>query len=138
MTHCHFVDLYLHVILSLQYSNRLHHYFFAMVKCTPTKHAQVVLLCSQGVLFDDIGEELHLSGRTACRNYDKYHKNMDYYHKEPWSGRPCILDKKDLQEAEALIENGEARDGADARWKLFPHVGESTIWRNLCKIGLHG
>ena len=53
-------------------------------------------------------------------------------------GQPHILDGKDLQEAETLIEGGEVQDGANVMQKLFPHVDKSTIQRNLCEIGLNG
>lgn len=109
-----------------------------MTHCTPTKRARIVTLRNRGLKFAEISNELGLHPSTVSRNYRKFHKKRDFYRKTGGGGRPRLLTPRDLRHAERLIISGEARDGSDVRRLLFPHVGASTIRRNLCEIGLNG
>lgn len=109
-----------------------------MAPCTPTKRARIVQMHDRGMTFNDIARDLGLHPSTVSRNYAKFHKKHDYYRKTGAGGRPRLLNARDLRHAEQEIVSGHARDGADVHRQLFPHVGASTIRRNLCEIGLHG
>ncbi len=109
-----------------------------MVQCTPTKKARIWTLHQNGVGVSEISRSLSLHRSTVHRTLKQLSINPDFYAKTPQSGRPRILNERDLRHAALLLARQEARNATDLQRKAFPQVAARTMRHNLAEIGLKG
>jgi hypothetical protein len=88
--------------------------------------------------FWKIGKELGCDSSTAQWNYNKYYGKHNFYEITPGRGQPPVFDHHDHLLATRKICSSAAQDAADFHFQEFPHVGASTICRELAKMGFHG
>ncbi|KAJ3009987.1 hypothetical protein NUW54_g2617 [Trametes sanguinea] len=104
-----------------------------MVELTPTKKTRLSTLMEHGAKPCDAAGEIGCDPSTTRRNFANLQKNPNFKAKR----HPRKLDQCELHQAERSLKKGDCRDTADVKRTFFPEVGESTVQRNLVKIGLH-
>lgn len=107
-----------------------------MVYTSPTKKCRVIEWSKRGMRPYDIAQKLKIHRTTVGRITKRFINFPDYYHVQPKTGRPRILDDRDARVAARMIARTEAANAVELQKKAFKDVSARTVQRRLLEQGL--
>ena len=102
-----------------------------MVYTSPTKRCRAHVYHKQGMDHKDIGEKLGIHRSTVSRLIKRFINFPNYYHINPKTGRPRIMDDRDIRIATRMIARSEAQNAVELQKKVFKDVSPRTLQRRL-------
>ena len=106
-----------------------------MVYTLPTKKCCIVKWNKHGIEHKDIAEKLKIHRTTVCRVLKRYINFPDYYHIQPKTGRPRIMDDREIRIAGRMIAKNEVQNATELQKKAFKDVSTQTLQHRLKKQG---
>lgn len=107
-----------------------------MVYTSPTKKCRIVEWDKRGMTHKDIATQLKIHRTTVLRVIKRFIDYPDYYHIQPKTGRPRLLNDRDARVAARMIARTEASNAVEVQKKAFKDVSPRTVQRALFSQGL--
>ena len=116
-------------------SSYLHSNRIDMVYTSPTKKCRAIEWNKRGMGHKDIAQKLGIHRTTVLRLIKRFINFPDYYHIEPKTGRPRVMNDRSVRIAGRMIARDEVHNATELQKKAFKDVSTRTLQRRLKEHG---
>ena len=106
-----------------------------MVYTSPTKQCRIQEWNKRGMDHNDIAQKLGIHRTTVGRLIKQFINFPDYYHIQPKTGRPRVMDAREVRFAGQMIARDEVHNATELQKKAFKNVSTRTLQRWLKENG---
>ena len=100
-----------------------------MVYTSPTKQCRIQEWNKRGMDHNDIAQKLGIHRTTVGRLIKQFINFPDYYHIQPKTGRPRVMDAREVRFAGQMIARDEVHNATELQKKAFKNVSTRTLQR---------